>query len=105
MSEIIPTIGRIVNYVLTEGDAMAINQRRTDAQDSLEMHRRYKTGAVVHVGNKAREGDVYPMMITRVWGGTPGSQVNGQVFLDGNDVIWVTSVGVGEPGVPRTFTY
>lgn len=114
MSDTIPTIGRIVNYVLTDGDVTAINQRRTDARDSLEMHRKYKTGAIIHAGNAAHEGDVYPMMITRVWGNatpgqpdsaTPVTQVNGQVFLDGNDTIWVTSVKFDEAGTPRTFTY
>jgi len=102
MSDTIPTIGRIVNYVLTDGDATAINQRRTDAQDSLAMHRKYRTGAIIHIGNAAREGDIYPMLITRVW---DDSLVNGQVFLDGNDTIWVTSVKFDEAGTPRTFTY
>lgn len=105
MSTTIPTIGRIVNYALTEGDATAINQRRTDAQDSLAMHRKYKTGAIIHIGNAAHEGDTYPMMITRVWGTTPESLVNGQVFLDGNDTIWVTSAEFDPSGAPHTFTY
>ncbi|MBK9029316.1 MAG: hypothetical protein IPN98_16545 [Propionivibrio sp.] len=46
------------------------------------------------------------MLITRVWDyGTPNpdAMVNGQVFLDGNDCLWVTSVKVGEG--PRTFAW
>ena len=31
------------------------------------------------------------MIITRVFGRDPGSAVNGQVLLDGNDTLWVTS--------------
>jgi len=34
-------------------------------------------------------------VITRVWGQTEGSAVNGQVLLDGDDTLWVTSVTQG----------
>jgi hypothetical protein len=43
------------------------------------------------------------MLITRAWGDQPDSLVNGQVFLDGGDCLWVTSVKVGEG--PRTFAW
>jgi len=80
-----PTIGRIVNYTLTEMDATKITQARTKNLD---------TG-----GNAVHAGDVFPLLITRVWGSTPESSVNGQVLLDGNDSLWVTSASVGEgPG-------
>jgi hypothetical protein len=36
------------------------------------------------------------MIIVAVHGTTPDALVNGQVFLDGNDTFWATSVGVGE---------
>jgi hypothetical protein len=94
----IPTIGRIVHYTLSEADADAINRRREDA----ERHRRagglvpQNAGEQRHIGNRAEAGQVYPMLITRPWGSTPESSVNGQVFLDGNDVLWVTSVSAGE---------
>lgn len=84
-----PTIGRIVHYTLTEMDAAQINRRR--AHHAVDGQR-----SQIHVGNVAREGDVFPMMITRVWGETPESAVNGQVFLDGNDTLWITSATVGE---------
>lgn len=97
------TAGRIVHYVLRAEDAQAVNRRRdgyarnrrTDVSEMLE-------GAQIHVGNMAREGDHLPMIVIRVWEnefgeGVPG--VNGQVFLDGNDQLWVTSVKFGEgPG-------
>lgn len=133
MNTRIPKIGDIVEYELTEGDAEAINRRRTDATDSLALHARVHSGAIVHTGNAARggkvefvydgdgihgrlsiasRGDKYPMMITRVWGdpepgkpssATPETNVNGQVFLDGNDTIWVTSVHCADE--PRGFLY
>ena len=56
-------------------------------------------GAQAHIGNSASEGQEFPMVVVRVWTdefgpGKPG--VNGQAFLDGNDALWVTSVGEGD---------
>ena len=86
----IPTPGRIVEYELTEWDVQEINRRRADARSSQLDQR--KSGAVVHVGNEASTGERFPMVIVRVWGeGNPGSSVNGQVLLDGNDTYWATS--------------
>lgn len=84
------TIGRIVQYTLSEQDAQEVNRRRVPRRpDSDE-------GAQFHVGNSACAGDVFPMMICCVW--VP-EMVNGQVFLDGNDTLWVTSRHEGdEPG-------
>jgi hypothetical protein len=92
----IPSIGRIVHYTLTEQDAEQINRRRKDAQASLDWHREHKTGAVVHTGNAVSANDVFPMVITRTWGDTEQSAVNGTVLLDGNDTFWATSVDQGE---------
>ena len=100
----IPTIGRIVLYTLSEQDAAQINKRRRDAQEHLREHIENATGVAVHVGNGVSAGDVYPMIVTRAWGAdAPERLVNGQVLLDGNDTLWVTSVGVGEG--PRTFAW
>lgn len=96
----IPTVGRIVHYTLSQQDADAINKRRNDASVSNAGYA--NSGYVVHVGNQASEGQVYPMLITRVW--TPGVEttpVQGQVFLDGNDNFWASSVMQGEG--PRTW--
>ncbi len=79
----IPSIGRIVHYRLTEQDCAAINNHRV------------KRNAL---GNPATPGSVYPLIITRVWGDTHGSAVNGQVMLDGDDTLWVTSVTEGDSG-------
>ena len=95
----VPTIGRIVLYKLTTSDADAINRRRNHAAAHLAEHRDAATGVQIHVGNGMAAGDIFPMVITRVWGTTPESCVNGQVMLDGNDLLWVTSSIVGtEPG-------
>lgn len=92
----IPTIGRIVHYTLCEQDAEAINRRRADAARNLAAHRERADGSIVHSGNPVKAGDVYPLVITRVWDDTPESAVNGQVLLDGNDTFWATSVSHGE---------
>lgn len=68
-----PTIGRIVHYRLSEGDAAAIGKQRTE------------TGAT---GNPVSAGDVYPAQIVRDFG---GPSYNLQVALDGTDVYWATS--------------
>jgi hypothetical protein len=103
MSQQIPSIGRIVHYRLSADDAAQITRRRTTgssiaARMSAEPSA-WPEGAQAHIGNAVAEGDVFPMQIVRVWGSSPESAVNGQVYLDGNDVFWATSRTVGEqPG-------
>jgi hypothetical protein len=82
-----------VDYTLADFDAKAIDGRRKASNGVLG-------------GNYAEEGQTYPMLITRPWGDTPESAVNGQVFLDGNDILWVTSrsqdrdAAAGQPAAP-----
>lgn len=109
-----PTIGRIVLYTLTEDDAVQINRRRTTGPEIAERiknnslpHREmqlhleeplpatWPIGAQAHIGNTVEAGEVYPMIVTRVWSDTC---VNGQVFLDGNDTLWATSALEGTGG-------
>lgn len=102
----VPTIGRIVQYTLSSHDADGINWLRGGAKNCNAAGvtlGSQNLGAQIHVGNAAAEGDVYPMIITRVWGDQPESAVNGSVFLDGNDLFWVTSVQVGTG--PRTWSW
>lgn len=103
-----PTIGRIVHYTLRAQDAEAINRRRQHARDHLATHQENATGVQVHVGNSVAEGEVYPLLITRVWPGDPATDphagsINGQVMLDGNDLFWATSIHCGEG--PGTFAW
>lgn len=80
MPEIVPTIGRIVEYTLSDYDAREIlKQRGRDTRS-----------------NDVEEGQVYPAMIVRVWGDTPSAAVNLKVMLDGEDTYWATSRCVGE---------
>lgn len=91
-----PSLGRTVIYTLRGSDADAVNKRRSDARQHMEAHRANSNGVMVHVGNTVSAGDKFPMVITRLWGSTPESLVNGTVMLDGSDTFWATSVGVGE---------
>lgn len=77
----VPSIGRIVHYTLSA----------TDVARVVEL-RKMRTMIV----NQVEEGQTFPMLIVRTWGDTPESSVNGQVFLDGDDVLWVTSRSVGD---------
>ena len=106
-----PSIGRIVHYRLSADDAAQINRRRTTGA-SIAQRMKYgddpqlkawPAGAQAHIGNEAQEGDTFPMLIVKCWGDTPTSSVNGQVFLDGSDVLWATSVAAGEG--PRSFSW
>lgn len=98
----VPKIGDIGLYTLSEHDAGMVNKRREDARQSGIA--RQETGAVVHFGNGVQVGDVFPLVITRVWDdGTIEARVNGQVLLDGNDSLWVTSVKQSDGGEPCSY--
>lgn len=93
----VPTIGRVVLYTLTEQDAEAINRRRDHARTHMDEHRANSNGVMVHVGNSVRQGNQFPMIITKVWGPDIYSAVNGTVMLDGSDTFWATSRVVDIP--------
>lgn len=93
----LPSIGRIVHYVLNESDAASINKRRADARSSDVAQT--NSGAVVHSGNSAAAGDEYPAVIVRLFGASSeDAPVNLQVLLDGNDTYWATSRKQAAPG-------
>jgi hypothetical protein len=100
MGNVTPTVGRVVYYRLSADNAAAINKRREDYSKSDETD--WPMGAQAHVGNHAGEGDTLPMIVVGVWPDEygPGTfGLNGQVILDGNDTLWVTSAKQGgEPG-------
>lgn len=89
-----PSVGRIVHYVLSEDDADRINKRRDDVEKD-----RTRTGKIAGpwapVGNLAGAGQVLPLLIVRVWSDI---LVNGQVHLDGNDLLWKTSATLATDG-------
>jgi hypothetical protein len=93
-----PTKGRIVFYMLNALDVQQITRCRTTSE-SIQARvvapapdEQWPLGAQAHIGNPVMPGDVQPMMIVEVAG---DQRVNGQVFLDGNDVLWVTDVPEG----------
>lgn len=87
------TVGRIVRYVLSDADAAQINKRYNDY---AKADKTVDTGFQAHVGNRAKAGDVLPLIICKVW---ESGSINGQVLLDGNDQFWATSREEGdEPG-------
>ena len=91
-----PTLGRIVHYRLTAGDALATNKRREDASQQRDQMQRTRPGFQAHIGNAVSAGETVAMIVT--WVVAPGS-VNGKAFLDGTDTLWVTSAPEGdEPG-------
>jgi hypothetical protein len=96
MTEIVPTIGRIVLYRIASYQADEINARRRDAYAKFHMHKWQRNGTVLHQGNEVSAGQIVPAMIVAVWGDTPQSAVNLKVFLDGSDDYWVTSTSVGD---------
>lgn len=93
-----PTVARTVLYVLTEDDAKRINNRRGANAKADD----WPQGAIAHFGNTHHAGQELPLVIVRVWPDEFGPNepgVNGQVLLDGNDSLWVTSAKEGtEPG-------
>jgi hypothetical protein len=77
------SIGRILQYKLTEEDVQRIARRRTDSGS---------------IGNPHHAGQVLPLVVCVVWPNEYGPNyhgVNGQVLLDGNDSYWVTSIKEG----------
>lgn len=71
-----PSIGRIVLYKLSVGDAMSIAAQREH------------TGAS---GNVAVAGDEYPAVVVRIFAPGEPSTCNLRVLLDGTDDYWATS--------------
>lgn len=80
----VPTLGRFVHYRLNDYDVGRINEER-----SLNPGKR---------GNPPKPGQVFPMLIVNAWVDDPKPDqcIQGQVFLDGNDTLWVTSVVQGD---------
>lgn len=94
MTPIIATPGRIVLYRLCESDVREIAERRRAHHVFFEWKNEHGSGFAERYafrGNGPSVGDVYPLVITRVWGDTAESCINGQVLLDGDDTLWVTS--------------
>lgn len=85
-----PMMGMTVIYKLTKDDVDYVHRRRMEIGDQVSFK-----GTQLHIGNRVKEGDEFPCMIVRVLSDGADDFVNGQVFLDGNDVLWVIGVKRG----------
>lgn len=87
-------------FTITQEQADQINRGRM-AGDSIANRLQSGTwpeGAQAHIGNTAYVGREYPLIVVRVWPDEHGPGtfgVNGQVILDGNDSLWITSAKYG----------
>lgn len=82
MTKIVPTVGRVVLYRLSDHDVRQI----------LRM-------SGFKPGNDVKVGDVLPATVVKTWGEWPESAVNLQVMLDGPGTYWCPSRVVGDvPG-------
>lgn len=90
------SVGRIVHIRLTSAQATAVNRRRTSGEDIAARYEsgKWPIGAQAHVGTPVSEGDMFPILVTAV--PEPGI-INGQIFLDGNDTLWIRNVAEGSP--------
>ena len=81
------SVGRIVQYVLSQQDVDGIVVRRASGS---------------RTGNPPMVGDVVPAIVVQPH---PGKELsfNGQAFLDGNDSLWLTSVPYSTESKPRTW--
>jgi hypothetical protein len=77
--------GRIVNFVISDIIAGEINRKRAASLRSV-----VNVTIPTHIGNLTKEGDIFPMMVIKVW--NDFGEINGQVFLDGNDTYWAQSI-------------
>lgn len=90
-----PAVGTVVQYELTEYDAVEINKARADHHNyARTLGQVLRTGHVGHVGNGASKGDIVAAVVVRVFNETSPT-ANLQLLLDGNHGSWKTSVGHG----------
>lgn len=92
----VPTvsIGRIVHYKLSRLACHHIESKRA----KLEKETPGARSGYVSLGNDVSPGMVFPMIVVAVREEDYGHKVfvNGQVFLDGVDTLWMTGVERGD---------
>lgn len=86
---LLPSLGRIVHYVLSADDVDAIDRLMPIVVDGQRQPR-----------NPVAVGDMYPAMVVKVFG---APYANLQVFLDGACTYWATSRGEGDQ--PATWSW
>ena len=95
-----PALGAIVEYELTADDAKDITaRRRTSSGREARMAFSHARGLS---GSDVKEGDIFPLIVTKV---EESGVYSGQVFLDGDDTYWVQGIGAdAATGVPPVNT-
>lgn len=99
-------LGHIVSYRLTHADADQVNRRRINPE---EVRRQlflghWPAGAQAHVGEFVLSGEELPMIVTKAEhslgiDGPSTLSLSGQVFLNGNDTLFVAGRYEGDaPG-------
>jgi hypothetical protein len=90
-------LGKIVIYKLTKEDADQVNRRRITREEIQKQiflgH--WQLGSQAHVGEGVLAGEELPMIVTKVVqtagvDGPGSTALSGQVFLNGNDTLYVT---------------
>jgi hypothetical protein len=97
--------GRIVYFVFDDQSAKEVMRRRTTGESikqrmlnptdefSSGKPATWPAGAQAHIGNAVTAGQIQPAMVVAVNEQTADTaSINLQVFLDGCDVYWATSV-------------
>lgn len=86
-----PSIGSIVHYTLTADDATRINRRRITGPSIAERIKesRWPLGAQAHIGSEVEAGETFPAIVVRA---VKEGYIDAQVFLDGNDTLWITGI-------------
>jgi hypothetical protein len=88
-----PQVGDTVLYEPTSEERSGINRRRARAAHAPDS----EWGFQAHAGARAEVDDVFPAIVVRVLGAdTDAPEVRLQVFLDGNDVLWVKGCPEGD---------
>lgn len=93
------TVGRVVHYVLSEGDAQEINKLHEAANIPRDER---VPGIQYHTGNHVDAGDHCAMVVVKVWNPDIGL-INGKVLLDGMDDYWAMSRSFSDEKKPSSW--
>ena len=99
------TVGRIVLYVLSYNDVQGVNSRRLEERwhKGVGHSSEWPVGPQAREGYLAVQGDIVPAIVVKPQHNSRQSTFDGQAFLDGNDVLWLTSVPYSEEPKPGTW--
>ena len=95
-------IGEVLGYRVTNEQVDRMNGLRivSRSMDTARLEGKFPQGAQAHIGAASAEGDILPLIVTRITEGANGrTLVNGQLILDGSDSLWIEHATEGDgPG-------